>query len=94
MKLCLGIGLLFLAGCVTTKPVALPSGQQGLAINCPGTARDISDCMNEAARVCGGPYKILNQGSESTGGAFIPVGNGGVFAAGRKRTLIVSCGAS
>lgn len=93
MKLCLGIGLLLLAGCVTTKPVSLPSGKQGLAINCPGTKRDISDCMNEAARACGGPYRILDQNSESNGGAVVPVGNGGVFAASRHRTMIVSCGA-
>jgi hypothetical protein len=93
MKLGLGIGLLLLAGCVTTKPVSLPSGSQGLAINCPGHHRDISDCMNEAARVCGGPYRVIDQASESNGGAFVPAGNGGVFMQGRQRTMIVSCGA-
>lgn len=93
MKSCLWIGVLLLTGCVTTKPVSLPSGHQGFAVNCPGAARDISDCMNEAARVCGGPYQVLDQNSESHGGAFVPVGSGGVFVHGRKRTLIVSCGA-
>jgi hypothetical protein len=94
MKTCLWIGILCLAGCVTSKPVALPNGQHGLAINCPGAARDISDCMNEAARVCGGPYQILDKNSESDGGAIVPVGNSAVFVNGRHRTLIVSCGAT
>jgi hypothetical protein len=56
----------FAHGCVTSKPVALPNGHQGLAIHCPGAARDISDCMNEAARICGGPYTVISQESEST----------------------------
>ena len=83
---------LALTACVTAKPVALPSGHQGYAIRCPGAARDISDCMNKAAEVCGGAYQIVDRESESSGGAVMPVGNSAVFVNGRHRTMIVSCG--
>jgi hypothetical protein len=80
-----------LTGCVTARPVSLPNGTKGLAINCPGAARDIGDCMNEAARVCGGKYQILDRDGAVVGGAATPVGNGAVFVQGIKRTMIVSC---
>jgi len=53
-----------LGGCafiVHATPVSLPDGTQGYAIHCNGTARDVADCMNEAARVCGGKYKIFGR---------------------------------
>lgn len=84
---------LMLCACVTEKPVALPNGTQGYAIRCPGAARDISDCMNEAAKVCGGKYQILDRDGNVVGGAAMPVGNGAVWVQGVHRTLIVSCGA-
>ena len=80
-----------LSGCVTARPVALPNGTQGYAIRCPGAARDISDCMNEAARVCGGKYQILDREGNVVGGAAVPAGNGAVWVQGIHRTLIVSC---
>jgi|HubBroStandDraft_1064217.scaffolds.fasta_scaffold156632_1 hypothetical protein len=80
-------------GCVTERPVALPNGKQGYAIRCPGAARDISDCMNEAARICAGPYQIVTANGEQVGGAVVGTGPGsGVFVAGIHRTLIVECG--
>jgi hypothetical protein len=82
-----------LCGCVTERPVALPNGTQGYAINCPGAARDIADCMNEAAKVCGGKYQILDRDGNVVGGAAFATGNGAVWAQGVHRTLIVSCGA-
>ena len=82
-----------LAGCVTERPVALPNGTQGWAIRCPGAARDISDCMNEAARICGGKYQILDRDGAAVGGAAIASGNSAVFMNGIHRTLIVSCAA-
>lgn len=82
-----------IAGCVTSRPVALPNGTQGVAINCPGAARDIADCMNEAAKVCGGKYQILDREGNVVGGAAIASGNGAVFVSGIKRTMIVKCGA-
>lgn len=80
-----------LTACVTAHPVALPNGTQGYAIECPGTARDISDCMNEAAKVCGGPYNILDREGHPTGAVATAWGNSAFFMQGRHRTLIVSC---
>jgi hypothetical protein len=79
------------SGCVTSKPVALPNGTQGYAIRCPGAARDISDCMNEAAKVCGGKYQILDRDGNVVGGAAFATGNSAVWVQGIHRTLIVSC---
>ena|ERR1700674_2729736 len=78
--------------CVTSRPVALPNGTQGFAIRCPGAARDIGDCMNEAARICGGKYQIVDRDGNIAGGAVVPTGSGGaVFVHGVHRTMIVSC---
>lgn len=78
---------LLLGGCVTSKPVSLPNGNQGLAINCSGRF-DLSDCMNKAAQVCGGPYQVIDGNSEGSGA--VTVGN--TFVQAHKRMLIVSCG--
>jgi hypothetical protein len=87
------LAVLSIAGCVTSRPVALPNGTQGVAINCPGAARDIADCMNEAAKVCGGKYQILDREGNVVGGAAVASGNSAVFVSGIKRTMIVKCGA-
>lgn len=81
-----------LSGCVTARPVALPDGSQGFSIRCDGAARDVSSCMNKAAEVCGGPYKVVAGSNELNGGVIAPVGNGSVFVAGRHRNVIVACG--
>jgi hypothetical protein len=84
---------LLLTGCVSSRPVTLPDGTQGISIRCPGAARDIADCMNEAARICGGPYHVYGSDQTDVGGAMAPAGNGAVFVRGIHRTMIVSCGA-
>jgi hypothetical protein len=81
-----------LSACVTERPVSLPNGTQGYAIRCDGAARDISYCMNEAAKVCGGKYQILDRDGNVAGGAAVAAGNSAVFVQGVHRTLIVSCG--
>jgi hypothetical protein len=48
--------------------------------------------MNEAARVCGGKYQILDRDGNVVGGAAFASGNSAVFVNGIHRTLIVSCG--
>jgi hypothetical protein len=87
----LAVSAASLAGCVTARPVALPNGTQGYAIRCPGAARDIADCMNKAAEVCGGKYEILDREGNVVGGAAIASGNSAVFVQGIHRTMIVSC---
>ena len=90
-RVLLAVAVAATSGCVTSRPVALPNGTQGYAIKCPGAARDIADCMNEAARVCGGKYQIVDRDGNVTGGVATAVGNSTVFAQGVQRTLIVSC---
>jgi hypothetical protein len=90
-RVLLAFAVVAISGCVTSRPVALPNGTQGYAIRCPGAARDISDCMNEAARLCGGKYQILDRDGNTAGGVVTPVGNSAVFFQGVHRTLIVNC---
>jgi hypothetical protein len=99
------VGLLYLGsftGCVpasvASRPVALPNGQQGYDIRCNGTHHDVGDCMNEAARACGGPYHVVTQTGEDVGAAAMgmPAGSGtsAVMVRGIHRNLIVECGAT
>lgn len=55
------ISLAILAGCATSKQVALPDGGQGFAVRCDGLVITVADCMNEAAKKCGGAYTILSR---------------------------------
>jgi hypothetical protein len=76
----LGLGVaLALGGCVTVKPVALPSGKSGHLITCSESAQ----CMNKAAEICGGPYEIIQTQSTVAGA------NGYV---GTQLEMAVSCG--
>lgn len=51
-----------LSGCVTSSPVALPNGTQGISISCNGAMRSYSDCMNKAGEICGATgYQILDK---------------------------------
>lgn len=83
----------FLAGCATgQRPVALPDGRQGYEANCSGTARSYSDCMNYAARVCHGPYQILDRNQYTAGAMATPVGNTVLVSQGEHRTMLFACG--
>jgi hypothetical protein len=86
-----GLALTMLAGCETTKPVSLPSGQQGVAVHCSGAARSWSDCMNAAGTACGVAYDIVSEDGESVGGMATPVGNSAMFVHAIHREMIVSC---
>lgn len=77
-----------LNGCIANKPVALPNGQQGIAVDCSGAGYNWSYCMNKAAKACKGPYQIVSQDGDSAGSA--PMGN--MTIALEYRTMIVACG--
>lgn len=100
-RVCLGLLALLasVAGCVTpisSRPVVLPDGHLGYDVRCSGARNDISDCMNEAARVCSGQYHVATQISDVTSGAATPEpagnGTGAVLVRGNQRTMIVECG--
>jgi hypothetical protein len=91
-------GLLSLTACVTAKTTHMPSGKTGYAIHCNGAMHDISDCMDKAAEVCGGPYQIFTSTGEVVASTAFATGvspNTAVATSvnGIHRTLIVECGA-
>lgn len=70
---------LALGGCVTVKPVQLPNGKAGHAITCDTATR----CMNEAAKLCGGPYQVLHSQTNTA------IANG---YGGSETEMVVECG--
>lgn len=83
---------LLLAGCHANRAVTLPDGSQGISVDCSGTARNISHCMDKAAKACGGPYEVIAQDGSTTGAVLIPNGyGGGTVVAGVRRNMIVRC---
>ena len=75
-----------LAGCATAKPVPLPNGQQGYAIEHCGS---VSECYKLAAKTCGGPYDIVN----GSGGAIGTVSGAG-GSLGTAYSLVIECKSS
>ncbi len=86
---------LLLMGCVSTaKPVSLPDGTRGFAVTCDDGTGSVAECMNRAAKVCGGPYQV--HGPSASGGqsaALVPIGTNGasMFALPGPQTILVSC---
>lgn len=88
--LVVAISLLVLTGCASTPTsVALPDGSQGYSVACNGNASTISDCMNAAAKHCGGRYTVIAQESGAAGGIIAPTGN--LVIPISRRSLIYKC---
>jgi len=84
--------VLTLSACVTSRPIMLADGTRGFAINCPGDAREISECTDKAARACAGAYRMVDRDGSLIGSSIPPAIN--VFYMGAvHRTLIIKCGA-
>ena len=84
-----GLGAI-LAGCITAKPVPLPSGRQGYAIeNCDS----VSACYKKSAEVCVGPYDLLSQHGETI---TTVSGSGGVVTGGSapRYAMVIECKSS
>jgi hypothetical protein len=82
--------VLTLSACVTSRPIMLSNGSQGLAISCAGAARDYGECMSKAAKACGGAYRMVDRDGSVLGSANPPANN--VFYMGAvHRTLIITC---
>jgi hypothetical protein len=81
------IGLILLSGCVSNKPVALPDGRQGIAVDCSGVGYNWSYCMNKAADACHGPYDVVMQDGNSPGTVQV----GTMAVAAQNRTMVVAC---
>jgi len=67
--LCRSIALLTLlaarSGCVTARPLTLPSGAQGEVILCNGMARSIADCYEKAGEACPSGYDVVDASGEA-----------------------------
>ena len=80
-----------LAGCVTQKPLYLPDGRQGYAIECSGNGQTWNECFQRAGEICkGAGYQVVNQNGDAgtvvTGSQYGVVG-GTV----QKRGLVIAC---
>ena len=79
-----------LAGCVTARPLTLPSGQHGQAISCPGTLRSMADCYVKAGEVCPAGYDVVDASGETH--PMMTVVNGTLVAGSVvTRSLMVQC---
>ena len=58
MLACLGF-----TGCATAKAIIGPDGSENQLISCP----NVDLCYEKAREVCGGPYRIVNTNSETSG---------------------------
>lgn len=76
-----------LTACSVAHKATLPDGSQGFVIS---KCRDLSNCYNRAAELCGGKYEILNQGTVNQGAIF---GNNGTVsgAMGSSHEITVKC---
>lgn len=72
-----------LSACAIAKRVPLPDGSEGYAIN---ACRDEAACYRKAAKVCGGKYEIVSQGSGAHGAITPAMG-----AIGSHHTMTVKC---
>ena len=58
----LAICVIMLQGCVTSKEIFLADGSLGHNINCSGSGKNFSNCLEKAGEICGSRgYHILDQ---------------------------------
>lgn len=67
MKTSILVFLVFLAGCVSVKPVYLADGSIGHSISCNGAARNMGACIEKAGEICGAAgYTIVDERGSAT----------------------------
>ena len=81
------IAILSLAGCVTTQPTYMASGNVGHHITCGGALFSLGDCYKKAGDLCGPRgYKVLAENKETS--PYIYGNSAGQFI---QRDLIIEC---
>lgn len=56
------IFIMLLSGCVTSREIFLADGTKGHNVNCSGSGKNYSDCLEKAGEICGvRGYHILDQ---------------------------------
>ena len=63
----LGAFAFLLCACGGARNAKLPDGSEGYSINCNGTDNDWTDCYNQAADKCDGPYEIVSTNTVGVG---------------------------
>jgi len=83
-----------LTACATgPKTVALPTGQQGLELDCSGAAYTFEFCKSDAAKACHGPYQIVSEETSAPYESGARLGAPMSFV-GSNRRMVVVCGAA
>ena len=83
--------VLLLAGCATSSPTFLPSGDKGFSLDCSGSARTWNMCYEKAGELCGSKgYKVITGGSEQ--GVVVAGNANGVFGGSTmNRSMLIQC---
>lgn len=81
----------FLSACSTSKPVILPDGRTGHAVECNGTMNSIAGCYEAAGKACPAGYDIIDSQQER-GAAALPDGAGGLSVVPTaSRAVLIAC---
>lgn len=98
----LSFTLLALAGCVSARPMTMPSGARGEMISCNGIQHSMADCFARAGDDCPNGYDVVGDDQEtqpflaSNGGfsatRYQAQGQYQTFAGARtERSIMVTC---
>lgn len=89
--LAVATGSLSLGACTTWKPIVLPSGVHGYAVNCSGTNLSWSHCYQKAGHACPHGYDVT-QRLDAHGGKIEPGDLFGVLGGSvQDRSLLIQC---
>jgi hypothetical protein len=89
MRPMLMLSACFLGGCVTASEVRLADGSMGHNIQCGGTARNFSHCLERAGEICGARgYQVVTREGDT-----VPFGIAGGSATGQQAGFYAHSGA-
>lgn len=83
-----------LTGCVTAEPMMLPSGQQGISVQCGGEFNNWSDCYQRATESCPSGYDVVKESREVAQSGSVFADDDGLFGTTSDdvdRWLLIQC---
>lgn len=83
-----------LTGCVTAEPMMLPSGQQGISVQCGGEFLSWPDCYSKATESCPSGYDVVKESREVAQSAAVFADDDGLFGSSSDdvdRWLLIQC---
>lgn len=91
LAIVLVLGASLLSSCTTWKPLVLPDGQQGFAVDCSGSNLTWTHCYQKAARACDHGYTVVqridNHGGHAAPGNLFGLVGGAVV----DRSMLIQC---